>query len=462
MSNKLKTIVLESIQENPLSLKEALLEELSERVAFKIDEARDELSEELNEISKSTLVSYIKKANSQVIPNAIAGTLAIKGREEKSGKSMIGKAVKRNAGIAKAVDRLAKEEFELGESAGIKSLSGGLNEISKATLGSYIKKAIDNKTVQDRYAGRTGDRESYSVSNKRDQGIKRAADKLTKEEVELAESADLFDRVLKAHGYKGVPPGKNETKYSNFETKTSALHKGNCVITSDNQDGNKTHHSAAALNRYLNNLHDHDFEYPKTVKEEVEQIDEAGAVVTHKWYSVKNWKDGSEHFDNLDDYLDGHDYKHAALGNTSRKRPDHHIGIPVKAKAAIAYMDKHAELIKEDTDINEVSSKTLRSYSAKAENDFVGKSSTKQADKRINGAILASKKLYGDAKVAASKLKEATSYEKDLEDHEPRVVSGVRGAKSTPFSKTFKNQAHFDQWFDKEGDNHEIHTIERK
>lgn len=52
--------------------------------------------------------------------------------------------------------------------------------------------------------------------------------------------------------------------------------------------------------------------------------------------------------------------------------------------------------------------------------------------------------------------------EKDLDDSEPRIVSGVKGVKSTPFKKTFKNQAHFDKWFDEEGDNHEIHTIERK
>lgn len=80
----------------------------------------------------------------------------------------------------------------------------------------------------------------------------------------------------------------------------------------------------------------------KLTKEEV-QLDEAGPVVTHKWYSVKHWEDGSDHYDNLDDHLHGHEYKHAALGNTSRKRPDHHIGIPVKAKSAIAYMDKHAK-----------------------------------------------------------------------------------------------------------------------
>ena len=85
------------------------------------------------------------------------------------------------------------------------------------------------------------------------------------------------------------------------------------------------------------------------VKEEVEELDEA-AVVTHKWYSMKNWKDGSDHFDNLDDHLRGHTPKHAATGNTSRSRPDHHIGIPVKAKSAISYMDKHAKPVNEEAE----------------------------------------------------------------------------------------------------------------
>lgn len=88
------------------------------------------------------------------------------------------------------------------------------------------------------------------------------------------------------------------------------------------------------------------------IGEEVE-LEEADVVVTHKWYSVKNWKDGSDHFDNLDDHLGGHDYKHAALGNTARKRPDHHIGIPVKAKAAIRYMDQHAKPINEEVELEE-------------------------------------------------------------------------------------------------------------
>lgn len=50
----------------------------------------------------------------------------------------------------------------------------------------------------------------------------------------------------------------------------------------------------------------------------------------------------------------------------------------------------------------------------------------------------------------------------DLKDHEPRTVSGVKGVKSTPFKKKFKNQAHQDKWTDSdEYSNCEVHHIQK-
>jgi hypothetical protein len=40
--------------------------------------------------------------------------------------------------------------------------------------------------------------------------------------------------------------------------------------------------------------------------------------------------------------------------------------------------------------------------------------------------------------------------ESDLRDEEPRVIRGVRGAKSRPFSRRFKNAAEMERWFDSE------------
>jgi len=52
--------------------------------------------------------------------------------------------------------------------------------------------------------------------------------------------------------------------------------------------------------------------------------------------------------------------------------------------------------------------------------------------------------------------------EKDLEDHEPRVVHGYKGMKQRPFSKKFKSQDHMEKWLDSDSSaDHEIHTIEK-
>lgn len=55
-----------------------------------------------------------------------------------------------------------------------------------------------------------------------------------------------------------------------------------------------------------------------------------------------------------------------------------------------------------------------------------------------------------------------TAVEKGLEDHEPRIVSGVKGAKSKSFSKKFRNQAHMEKWMDSDDyGNHEVHHISK-
>lgn len=68
---------------------------------------------------------------------------------------------------------------------------------------------------------------------------------------------------------------------------------------------------------------------------------------THKWYSVKGWKDGSAHHDTLDNLV-GDEYRHAATatpGHPDEKRPDHHIGIPRTNLKAIAFMDRVAKKV---------------------------------------------------------------------------------------------------------------------
>ena len=54
------------------------------------------------------------------------------------------------------------------------------------------------------------------------------------------------------------------------------------------------------------------------------------------------------------------------------------------------------------------------------------------------------------------------SWERGLEDDEPRVVSGVKGAKSKPFKKRFPNQRAMVRWMESpEAEDFEVQYVER-
>ena len=57
-----------------------------------------------------------------------------------------------------------------------------IDELSKGTLGSYVKKAADSTRINTRWAARTGDRDAEDIVDKRRKGIDKAVDKMTKEE----------------------------------------------------------------------------------------------------------------------------------------------------------------------------------------------------------------------------------------------------------------------------------------
>ena len=128
--------------------------------------------ETLDELSKKTLGSYVKAA-------AKDAEQAGQDQEHYGDKSDYARGNKRQNGISKAIDRLTKEET--------------LDELSKKTLGSYIKKADTSRAFN---AGRAagagyndkGDR-LYKKSEKRGAGVRKAVDKLTKENVELDEGS---------------------------------------------------------------------------------------------------------------------------------------------------------------------------------------------------------------------------------------------------------------------------------
>ena len=129
---------------------------------------------ELDELNKSTLGSYIKKASTNQIGNTAKVLAGKNDPETERARKRMGQ---RMSGIAKATDKLTKEEAEQ------------IDELKKSTLGSYIKKSAAERGHAgiEAGAGASGSKDqkdAMSTMKKRLKGIKMATDRLTKEEVE--------------------------------------------------------------------------------------------------------------------------------------------------------------------------------------------------------------------------------------------------------------------------------------
>jgi hypothetical protein len=166
--------------------------------------AKEEV-EQIDELSKKTLGNYIKSATHDVAAKGAATRQFAIDSSRQSGeqdydaarKSMaksdktFSKSWKRRDNMAKAVDRLTKEEIEQ------------IDEISKETMGSYIKKAskdIENKKQTQsfdrqmamRYYGPRGaEQRQQKKIDKRHSGISTAVDRLTKEEIEQIDEKNV-------------------------------------------------------------------------------------------------------------------------------------------------------------------------------------------------------------------------------------------------------------------------------
>ena len=206
-----------------------------------------EEAEELDELDKKTLGSYIKKASTNQIGNT-AKVLA--GKNDPDTERARRRMGQRMSGIAKATDKLTKEEAEQ------------IDELKKSTLGSYVKKASGNMAGNAAVAaaqasssmGKSSPETKRNITN-RMKGIAKATDRLTKEEAELDENvgglfknASEWESSAKARGLvvkSATHPSGEMTKYQ---------------IAKDKQGNNRGHFDHGTKSGRL--------------KEEAEQIDE--------------------------------------------------------------------------------------------------------------------------------------------------------------------------------------------
>jgi hypothetical protein len=162
--------------------------------ASKNEKGVKEEVEELDELSKKTLGSYVKKASTSLASNAMKAA-------DRTDKKSFTKAVNRMSGIQNAADKLTKEEVE--EFMQTEEYEQ-LDELSKDTLKSYVAKAEPQADkLSDKYSTQRFKRDKTHgqfsddtpalaklghKAAKRDDGVYLAKKKLNKEQMEEIEA----------------------------------------------------------------------------------------------------------------------------------------------------------------------------------------------------------------------------------------------------------------------------------
>ena len=188
-------------------------------------QAMKEEVEQIDELSKDTLKSYREKAHVDMINSAGKAIGAIHKKDKPTEIDSRFTWEKRIRGVNAADKKLKKEEVEQ------------IDEISKNTLGSYIKKAAYNaqvhamasKDIENKEGKYTPDslRHDFKRTNRR-AGIVKAVNRLTKEEVTNdGFKAELEDNKAKAAGTKKQPDvakaAVQSVKQESFSQKLSSL-----------------------------------------------------------------------------------------------------------------------------------------------------------------------------------------------------------------------------------------------
>ena len=170
-------------------------------------------SEDLSEISKKTLGSYIRKASDDM-----AGTAYQLGaRDPLKPKASWSKAFKRGKGIAKATDRLTKEEVDLDES----------------TMPSNVADRLaDRHAAAAIYHKKNGNMKGYSVHSKISNDIIDAMVRVGgNSPIKSKRLEAASDKAFLAHPYKSVKTESTDLA-ENFKQGSITLNDGSKVVVS--------------------------------------------------------------------------------------------------------------------------------------------------------------------------------------------------------------------------------------
>ena len=164
--------------------------------------------EELDELKKSTLGSYVKKAAlSRGHAGIAAGASTPKSQDQKDALKTMKNRI---TGVIRATDRLTKEEVEL-------------DEVSQETLRNYhVKAALDLRKKREKLDKGTLTSKDYNQGQNRVTGLNRAANKMEEVELDEARKSDSYQFTHK--------PGDAESEKRLADLKKSVKGTGKRVV----------------------------------------------------------------------------------------------------------------------------------------------------------------------------------------------------------------------------------------
>jgi hypothetical protein len=314
------------------SLSPSLLEAAKKSLAKKLDPVGKEDGDINNDGKTDSTDSYLKTRRAAISKNVKEDT----GLQEMKVKTLMSYAMKaqkeggRDKGVDTAIKKIATQKEDVDQ----------IDELSKKTLGSYVKKAKDRLVNPEADKGRGPDTPSWSMraannadrrAANRSKGIDKAADKMTKEEVELdeakAESPTLNTRLISKHEGKDghhaeIRRDKDMGEYQVHHYE-NGKHMGEGPVSFHGSDKEGKQDAQDTVDYELKHYRPVNGRLLKHgYNEEVETLDEA-AMTSHDRYTDSH-KNIKSLLKSIGDHLDTH--KKNAMSHRSVPRIDYPTG----------------------------------------------------------------------------------------------------------------------------------------
>jgi len=188
--------------------------------AIKEDEQLDENTMSVKDANKlqdkhRSAAEYARKAGDKKAYNAHmqhSASIEDKLIQSRNGSTIVGKA------LAAKSEKIFKDH-----PYGIKEEIDQLDELSKKTLGSYVKKASDDISLKSYNTGKTGDIDTAEKASKRIRGIAKATDKLITQGDFTSDELARIDEIAQSIFEVGTDGLDSDKKYAKGDVTNAVL-----------------------------------------------------------------------------------------------------------------------------------------------------------------------------------------------------------------------------------------------